>query len=131
MKKYFKVNAKCGHVGRGNFINIDFAVVASSAKEAAAKTRMFGRVKHHYKDAINYVEEINIDEFNELVEQLSNDPYISCDNIQEQRRIEDFYDRIDSYDFEEIKKDRCVEYKMKKRKILEATARLHIKEFSI
>ena len=131
MKKYFKVNAKCGHVGRGNFINIDFAVVAENAKEAAAKTRMFGRVKHHYKDAINFVEEINIDEFNELVEKLSNDPYIGCDNIQEQRRIEDFYDRISAYDYEEEKKDRCVEYKMKKRKILEETARLYMREFSI
>lgn len=131
MEKYFKVNAKCGHVGRGNFINIDFAVVAFNAKEAAAKTRNFGRVKHHYKDAINFVEEIDFDEFNKLVEQLSNDPYISCDNIQDQRRIEDFYERISSYDYEELKKDRCVEYKIKKRKILEETARLHIKEFAI
>ena len=131
MKKYFKVNAKCGHVGRRNYINIDFAVVASSAKEAAAKARNFGRVKHHSKEAINFVEEISFEEFNELVEKLSNDPYISCDNIQEQRRIEDIYDRISCYDYEEEKKDRCVEYKMKKRKILEETARLHIKEFAV
>ena len=86
MKRYFKVNAKCGHVGKGNYINIDFAVIASSAKEAAAKARFFGRVKHHYKDAINSVEEVGVEEFYALAEKLSNDPYISCDNIQEQRR---------------------------------------------
>ena len=131
MKRYFKVNAKCGHVGKGNYINFDFAVVAASAKEAAAKTRFFGRVKHHYKDAINSVEEISYDEFNELVEKIANDPYISCDNIQQQRRIENFYERISSYDFEEEKKDRCVEYKMKKQKILERTVRLNIREFAV
>ena len=131
MKKYFKVNAKCGHVGRRKFINIDFAVVASNAKEAAAKARMFGRVKHHYKDAINSVEEISQEEFTELVELLSNDPYISCDNIQEQRRIEDLYERVNCYELEEKCKDRCVEYKMKKQKILEKTVKLYIKEFAI
>ena len=131
MKKYYRVNAKCGHVGRRNYINIDFAVVAENAKEAAAKARYFGRVKHHSKDAINYVDEVSLEEFNELVENLSNDPYIGCDNIQEQRRIEDFYDRISAYDYEEEKRDRCVEYKMKKRKILEETARLNIKEFAV
>ena len=131
MKRYFKVNAKCGHVGKGNYINIDFAVVASSAKDAAARARFFGRVKHHYKDAINSVSEIGYDEFNELVKKIANDPYITCDNIQEQRRIENFYERINSYEYEDEKKDRCVEYKMKKQKILERTARLHMREFAI
>lgn len=131
MKKYFKVNAKCGHVGRRKFINIDFAVVASNAKEAAAKARMFGRVKHHYKDAINSVEEISLDEFVILVETLKNDPYILCDNIQDQRRIEDLYERVNCYDIEDEKKDRCVEYKIKKQKILEKTVKLYIKEFAI
>ena len=131
MKKYFKVNAKCGHVGRKKFINIDFAVVASNAKEAAAKARMFGRVKHHYKDAINSVEEISLDEFVMLIETLKNDPYILCDNIQDQRRIEDLYERVNCYDIEDEKKDRCVEYKIKKQKILEKTVKLYIKEFAI
>ena len=131
MKRYFKVNAKCGHVGRRKFINIDFAVVALNAKEAAAKTRMFGRVKHHYKDAINSVEEISLDEFVTLTEVLKNDPYILCDNIQDQRRIEDLYERINCYDVEDERRDRCVEYKMKKQKILEKTAKLYIKEFAI
>ena len=74
MKRYFKVNAKCGHVGKGNYINIDFAVIASNAKEAAAKARFFGRVKHHYKDAINSVKEIGYEEFNELLAELKSDP---------------------------------------------------------
>ncbi len=132
MKRYFKVNAKCGHVGRRKFINIDFTVVASNAKEAAAKTRMFGRVKHHYKDAINSVEEISLEEFVELANALNNDPYIACDNIQDQRRIENIYDRISCYDdYDDERRDRCVEYKMKKQKILERTVRLNIREFAM
>ena len=131
MKKYFKVNAKCGHVGRRKFINIDFAVVASNAKEAAAKTRRFGRVKHHYKDAINLVCEVSFEEFVELQEKYFNDPYVNCENIQDQRKIEDLYERVNSYDFDDEKKDRCVEYKIKKQKILEKTAKLYIKEFAV
>ena len=131
MKRYFKVNAKCGHVGRRRFINIDFPVVASNAKEAAARARRFGRVKHHWKDAINSVEEISEFEFNKLQEEWRSDPYLDCRNVQEQRKICDLYLRVNCYEFEDEKKDRCVEYKMKKQKILERTIKLHIKEFAI
>lgn len=36
-EKYFMVIAKCGHVGRKNYIPVKFAVVAESGKEAAKR----------------------------------------------------------------------------------------------
>ena len=57
--RYYAVDAKCGHVGINNYIIVKFAVAANSGKEAALKTRFFPRVKHHQKDAIINVKEIN------------------------------------------------------------------------
>ena len=51
-KRYFKVEAKCGHVGHGKCIWITFATAAEDGKEAAKKVRDFKRVKHDHKDAI-------------------------------------------------------------------------------
>ncbi len=50
--RYFIVTAKCGHVGRDNYIPIDFAVKAESASKAASYARDLPRVKHDHKDAI-------------------------------------------------------------------------------
>lgn len=48
----YKVIAKCGHVGKGKYIQIAFAVKANDGKEAAKIVRKFPRVKHDKKDAI-------------------------------------------------------------------------------
>lgn len=81
----FEVCAKCGHVGRGRYVYKVFAVIASTAKEAAKIARDIPRVKHHRKDAIRYVTEIDAVRFQEIIVQNSNDSYFSCRNIQEQR----------------------------------------------
>ena len=47
--KYYNVTAKCGHVGRENYIPISFAVKAQSAKEASKRVRNFPRVKHDHE----------------------------------------------------------------------------------
>ena len=39
MKKYYKVYAKCGHVGRNSYILKWFYVKAESGSEAAKKVR--------------------------------------------------------------------------------------------
>ena len=59
-EKYYMVIAKCGHVGRKNYIPVKFAVVAESGKEAAKKVRQFPRVKHDHKDAISIVKDVKI-----------------------------------------------------------------------
>ena len=84
---YFEVCAKCGHVGRNNYVEKVFAVRAEDAKTAAKVTREFPRVKHHHKDAIRYVVEIDSDRYWEIRRQNEEDPYFNCGCIQDQRRL--------------------------------------------
>ena len=93
-KRYFKVEAKCGHVGHGKCIWITFATAADNGKEAARKVRDFKRVKHDHKDAIGSVKEISFEEFIAIKATNDADPYLHCKNPQEQRKIPDFDSRV-------------------------------------
>ena len=124
-EKYFMVIAKCGHVGRKNYIPIKFAVVAESGKEAAKKVRQFPRVKHDHKDAILDVRCITLEEFLEIKEINNNDPYLNCHSRQEQKLIDNLEERLeDDLHSQKVKYDKQarldrVAYKIKKTKILE------------
>ena len=91
---YFKVVAKCGHVGRNKYIPIQFAVIAENASEAAQKVRYFPRVKHDHKDAILLVERIRVKEYKEINRNNRRDPYLQCHSKYEQDRIEDLKERL-------------------------------------
>ena len=93
-KKYFMVIAKCGHVGKKNYIPVKFTVVAESGKEAAKKVRQFPRVKHDHKDAILDVRCITLEEFLEIREINENDPYLKCHSKQEQNLIANLAERM-------------------------------------
>ena len=128
-KKYFMVIAKCGHVGKKNYIPVKFAVVAESGKEAAKKVRQFPRVKHDHKDAILDVSCITLEEFLEIKEINYNDPYLKCHSRQEQnlitnlaeRMVEDLHNAKQAFD-KQARKDR-VAYKLRKFKILEESSK--------
>ena len=128
-EKYYMVIAKCGHVGRKNYIPIKFAVVAESGKEAAKKVRQFPRVKHNHKDAILDVRCITLEEFLEIKEINNNDPYLKCHSRQEQnliinlaeRMVTDFHNVKQAFD-KQARKDR-VAYKLRKFKILEESSK--------
>lgn len=92
--KYFKVTCKCGHVGRFNYIPISFAVIAENGKEASSKARQIPRVKHHQKKAILSCNEISYEEYRNLIEQNSENKYLKCRNIQQQRKECDLKDKI-------------------------------------
>lgn len=94
--RYFTVTAKCGHVGRNCYIPITFPVRAESAAEAAFFTRQMPRVKHHHKDAILSVTEIDRFEYQDLTYVNSFDPYLSCTSRREQMAEYDaIYNRIE------------------------------------
>lgn len=118
---YYIVTAKCGHVGKGNFIPIDFPVRAESKSEAAKITRGFPRVKHHHKDAILGCREVSVEEYNAAREKNQADTYLSCHSSSEQRRFCDIEDRI----VKEIKhepqfnRNDKIAYLIKKRRIVE------------
>lgn len=82
---YYRVVAKCGHVGRGHYIIKEFFEKAADGKEAARKVRFAPRVKHDWKDAIISVELITRDEYIQGRELQNNDLYFKVTNSTEQR----------------------------------------------
>lgn len=87
--KMYEVKAKCGHVGRNYYALKSFAIEAEDGKEAAKIVRNKPRVKHHHKDAIKSVNEIDEKRFREIILANRTDPYFRCHNVQEQREYED------------------------------------------
>lgn len=112
--KYYEVKAKCGHVGRNNYIIINFAVAAENGRDAAKIIRFTGRVKHHHKDAIQSVREITFDEYNELLKKNSKDPYLHAKNKKEQREE---CPALDFYIMKESEKDKAFDKKQRKERI--------------
>lgn len=99
MVRYFAVETKCGHVGKDKCIYIKFAVKAENGKQAAARAREYKRVKHHHKDVIREVREISHEEFIQLHFENMNDPYLQCKNIQQQRELDNFEQRIEADEY--------------------------------
>ena len=91
-KYMYSVLTKCGHVGRDRYMPINFAVVASSKKEAARVAREIPRVKHHHKDAILEVRQISLNDFNRLNELNNEDPYLKIKSKYQQKPIKDLID---------------------------------------
>lgn len=133
MNKYFAVETKCGHVGKGKCIYIWFAVKAENGKAAAAKAREYKRAKHHHKDAIRKVKEISFEEYIQLRFANDNDPYLQCKNIQQQRGIDGLEMRIEADEFLLSKRDkqgekRDVAYLLKRNAIQAKDAIRRIRE---
>lgn len=82
--RYWKVEAKCGHVRKSRYIIKTFYVSAKDGSEAAEIVRWKPRVKHDDKKAIKSVKEINHDEYILGLKSNDNDPYFSCHSKQEQ-----------------------------------------------
>ena len=118
---YYKVRAKCGHVGRNHYIEKQFYVEASSGKEAAFKVRYLPRVKHHHKDAIRCVEKVSCEEYCMGIENNMTDSYFKVTNSSKQRLLGAVNPMEIRHEDrrENFKKTRNVDYIMKRNKILE------------
>ena len=88
MKKYYRVEVKCGHVGRGRCIIKYLYIAAETGKEAAFIARYHPRVKHDHSDAILNCEEIGKDEYLEGIRRNKDDLYFRLHNRNEQREYE-------------------------------------------
>ncbi len=133
MIRYFAVETKCGHVGKNKCIYIWFAVKAENGKEAAARAREYKRVKHHHKDAIRGVRKISFEDFIQLRIENANDPYLQCKNIQQQRELDNFEERIEIDEYLLSKRNkpaanRDASYLLKKNAILARDAIRQIQE---
>lgn len=87
---YFKVWAKCGHVGRNKYILKLFYIKANSKKEAALRIRMAPRVKHHHKDAIREVSEVTFRDYKIGCLSMANDYYFKVKN----RQMQNFHNAV-------------------------------------
>ena len=85
--RYYCVKAKCGHVGRNNYIEKNFYVKAENGKEAALIVRNKPRVKHHQKDAIINVIEISLEEYVLGKKINEKDDYFHIHDSSTQRKI--------------------------------------------
>ncbi len=119
--KYYIVTAKCGHVGKGYYIPIDFPIKAESKTEAAKIARNFPRVKHHHKDAILDCREVSFEEYNATREKNKADMYLYCHSSSEQRRLCNLEDRVikEAKNETQFNRNDKIEYLLKKRRIAE------------
>jgi len=135
-ERYYAVNCRCGHVKPKKYVAIVFPIIAANRKEAAFKARKIPRVKHNKKNAIIDCWEISEDEYLDTIKKNNEDPYLKCKNIQEQRQIEGFENRILNEEEvikrvknKEEKKDIC-KYKQKKQKeLISALTKDEIKNY--
>lgn len=103
---HYKVEAKCGHVGRNNYIKKTFYLCANDKREAAYIVRWLPRVKHHHKDAIISVKEIDYEEYRLGLIDVHNDPYFNVHNSSDQRFLcdidEDIYKENEEIKYKKI-----------------------------
>ena len=118
---FFEVKAKCGHVGKHNYVIKNFYTRANCAKEAAKKIRFAPRVKHDRKDAILEVKEIDYQDYKNGVLKNKNDEYFNIHNSSDQKRI--FTGDIFREEYREDRQKRDVAFKRKKWQIIEKETR--------
>ena len=118
---FFEVSAKCGHVGKNKYVIKQFYIKTTNAKEAARIIRFAPRVKHHQKDAILRVTEINYDEYVAGVKKNCNDLYFNIHNSSDQKKfcIEDIIDE----ECIEPEKKRNTLFKQRKNKMFDNISR--------
>jgi len=83
--EYYKVLAKCGHVGRNRYILKWFYLKSDSGEDAAKIIRFTPRVKHHHKDAIREVVRIDYDEYVNGSKIMASDMYFNVHNSTDQK----------------------------------------------
>ena len=123
MDRYYAVNTKVGHVGKGKYIEVTFAIKAENGREAARIAREMPRVKRDNPDAILDVDEISYEEYLELIGNNKKDPYFSCTCRQDQnrlcpdiyKRVKNLYEEVDSEEYQEKRRIR-LEYYIRKLK---------------
>lgn len=120
--KYYLVTAKCGHVGKGNYIEIEFPTYAKSAHDASQLVLTRPKVKKHLKNAITAIYEIDYEEYLKRLDSFKNNEYIKSHYKKEISTLDLIINRIDSpiiYKSSFKSRIERVNYIMKRNKIQE------------
>ena len=110
--RYFIVTAKCGHVGNGRYIDVEFPIASENGVEAAQKILKRSKVKKHLKNAITSVVEINESNYYEFINKNPYKSYLSAHSSKE-------FD-LNDYDVKELffdEKPRKQEFASRKERI--------------
>jgi hypothetical protein len=91
---FYAVVCKTGHVGRNNYIQTTFVVGADSRKDAAAKARLIGSVKHHDPKAIISINPITKEEADEIYAANKDDLYWKTKGMSKSSKMALYGDRI-------------------------------------
>lgn len=73
---YYFVIAKCGHVGKGKYIDVIFPIMAEMKKEASQMVLLKPKVKKQLSNAISFVFEVSKEKFDEQMNINKKDIYI-------------------------------------------------------
>ena len=84
---YYFVIAKCGHVGKGKYINVVFPIMADTKKEASQMVLLKPKVKKQLSNAISSVFEVSKEEFDKQININKDDIYIHSHCKQEIKEI--------------------------------------------
>lgn len=127
---YYRVEAKCGHVKKGHYIIKAFYVKADDGREAAEKVRLFPRVKHNWKDAINTVCKISHEEYIAGRVDTDNDLYFKVTNSTEQRFCQCVnYDEVHERELpEKRQREKKTKYYIKMKKIVSRDVKIQLAE---
>lgn len=85
LQRYYEVLTKCGHVGKGKYIDVLLYVRAENGSEAAQIAKSLPRVKRDLTNAISSVRQITATEYAIGRETNRTSPYLNAKNIQQQR----------------------------------------------
>lgn len=84
---YYFVIAKCGHVGKGKYIDVIFPIMAETKKEASQMVLLKPKVKKQLSNAISSVFEVSKEEFDKQININKEDIYIHSHCKQEIKEI--------------------------------------------
>ena len=73
---YYFVIAKCGHVGKGKYIDVIFPIMAETKKEASQMVLLKPKVKKQLSNAISSIFEVSKEEFDKQININKEDIYI-------------------------------------------------------
>lgn len=120
--KYYLVVAKCGHVGNGKYLEVEFPIYAESKSDAAQKCLRRGKVKKHLKNAISCVCEITYEQYQESRIEFKENKYLHAHTKSEiSNYIEDAMQLERNQSWKKSFKNRAerISYLLKKNKIKE------------
>lgn len=80
---YYLVIAKCGHVGKGRYVEVEFPVYAEDKKSAAQMVLKRGKVKKQLKNAITNVYEISYDEYLAKTNEFNDNTFVRAHTKRE------------------------------------------------